>query len=571
MRLPLSLHPANHLGVQCLLLHAALSSDSVNGVAGSYSQQKQYNTAASIARLRTRYNWEGRYGPCDVVRLSHCWRGVLWPPSAGVAAFATSSNGDQSTGVELAAAGPIDRVGAPSSLAPPSPVLNTTQTQQADAYRTLAFTAPARLVALYAPPVLLRALRKSNHDIVSYDAAVHHAALLTKLLAPYGVHVALTGATRRGYPFAFQAEYLLCLTEAAECEVEALAPDSAGGVVKDGRGEAEHLQNNFGRSASASGASVANTAGTATTALLAPAARCFKMRAKRAKRQRRCVGSTIMRDGLMLDPQTSPAASLPAAASIATGADDGGAAAASSGGTRHHHQQLFRGRLGVSIRRRYCSRCEAFSSADSVSPPVWYRIRRALESLIRCGYIVSAAESFPPSKSKLEARRAVCLTARYDPHRPTQVPPPACTDPAILCRLQLHRLVLRFCAWHAFAARQLFLTGPAAFTTHVTLQALERGLDLNTNGVFTLARTDVMCRDSGGSDTTPDTAAPVGKVHDHTFRPEYQAKQMLPQEQGRCDLVEQLILPDEEDVVSLAGLPHVDPMLRGLYCQRNHL
>ncbi|KAG5512537.1 hypothetical protein GH5_08505 [Leishmania sp. Ghana 2012 LV757] len=567
MRLPLTLHPANHLGVQCLLLHAALSSDSVNGVAGSYSQQKQYNTAASIARLRTRYNWEGRYGPCGVVRLSHCWRGVLWPPSAAVAAFATGSNAAQSTGVELAAVGPIDRVGAPSSLVPPSPVLNTTQTQQADVYRTLAFTAPARLIALYAPPVLLRALRKSIHDIVSYDAAVHHAALLTKLLAPYGVHVALTGATRRGCPFAFQAEFLLCLTEAAECEVEALAPDGAGGVVKDGRGEAEHLQNNFDSSSSASGASVANTAGTATTALLAPAARCFKTRAKRAKRQRRCVGSAIMRDGLMLDPQTS----LPAAALNATGPDDGGAAAASSGGTRHHHQQRVRGSLGASMRRRYCSRCEAFSSADSVSPPVWYRIRRALENLIRCGYVVSAAESFPPSKSKLEARRAICLTARYDPHRPTQVPPPACTDPAILCRLQLHRLVLRFCAWHAFAARQLFLTGPAAFTTHATLQALEGGLDLNMNGVFTLARTDMTSRDSGGSDTTPDTAAAVGKVHDDPSRPEYQAKQMQPQEQGRCDLVEQLILPDEEDVVSLAGLPHVDPMLRGLYCQRNHL
>ncbi|KAG5488114.1 hypothetical protein LSCM1_08179 [Leishmania martiniquensis] len=564
MKLPLTLHPANHLGAQCLLLHAALSSDSVNGVAGDANQHKQFETAASIARLRTRYDWEGQRHPRNIAQLSHCWQGWLQPPSVTAVASVTGSSGSQYTGVEPAAAAPMDRAGAPPSLAPPLPVLSATQQQRAGAYRALAFAAPARLVALHAPRVLLRTLPKKTHDIVSYDAAVHHAALLTELLAPYGVHVALTGATRRGCPFALQAEYLLCLTEAATCEVEAVNPDGAGGVVKKEREEAKHFQKDSGSSASCVISSTADTEGTATNDLPTCAAQRSK-KAGGAQMQQRCAGSRIRRDGLMLGPQALSSGSLPTSAAPV-------ASAGAGCGTGHDRQQRVRGLLKESLRRRYCDRREAFSSTDYVSPPVWYRWRRALAGLARCGYVVSAAESFPPSRWWLQTRRAIGLTARYDPHCPTQVPPPACTDAAILCRLQLHRLVLRFCAWHAFAVRQLFLTGPDVFTTHVTMEALERGVDLNMNGAFTFMEKNTTRLDGGVSDVTPPAAAAASAVsdaHGHLFRPEGQEGQ---QQQHRCcGLAEQLIPRDEEDVVSLAGLPHVDPMLRGLYCQRNHM
>ncbi|KAI5686253.1 hypothetical protein MNV84_00163 [Leishmania braziliensis] len=576
MKLPLTLHPANHLAVQCLLLHAAFSSDSVNGVTGDCARQTQYDMAASIARLHTRYDWEGQYGPRHIVRLSHCWRGVLHPPAAAATGHVDGSRAVQSTAVALTKGPSVYRVGASLSLVPPSSELNTARRQQqqqqqqqrlqVDAYRALAFTSPARLVALYAPPVLLCPLQRRAHDTVSYDAAVHHASLLTKLLAPYGVHVALTGATRRGCPFAFQAEYLLCLTEAATCEVEAVDPDGAGGVEKDD-GADEHAMNNHGYSTSVIGASAVSTTVTTATDRPTREARCSEAWAERETKQQRRARPTILRDALMLRPQTLPSASSPAAADNVAEAEDGGATVVAGGGSGDHRQQHIHRRLGKQFRGRYCSRRAAFSSTDCVSPQVSYRVRRALEGLVRCGYVVSAAKSFPPSQLQLERRQPIYLTARYDPRLPMQVPPPACTDPAVLSRLQLHQLVLHVCPWSAFAVRQLFLTGPAAFTTHVTLQALTHGVDMNMAGVFLFGETGATSSDGGVSYTTPAHATAASEAHDDVLPPLHHEEQPRP-----CgDLVEQLILQDEAEVLSLAGLPHVDPMLRGLYCQRNHL
>ncbi|AYU75553.1 hypothetical protein LdCL_010009200 [Leishmania donovani] len=568
MKLPLTLHPANHLAVQCLLLHAALSSDSVGGFTMDYAQHEQYNTAASIARLRTRYNWEGQHGRLHTVRLSPCWQGLLRPPAAAAAASVTSSSAAQSTTVAATTGVPASCVDAPSWLVPPSSALETTQQQTADANRALAFAAPARLIALYAPPVLLRGLQRRIHDMVSYDAAVHHASLLMQLLAPYGIHVALTGATRRGCPFSLQAEYLLCLTEAATCEVEAVHPDDAGRVEESDRGAVEHVINDHGDDASGSGASAVSTAATAVTDPPTREARRSKVRAERATKQQRRARAAIQRDALMLRPPSLPSASSLAAAASVSREEDGGASAVAGGGAGHRHQACIRGRLGGSLRRRDCDRRSAFSSADDVSPQVSYRVRRALESLVRCGYIVSAAQPFPPSQSRLEARKAMYLTARYDPHLPTQVPPRACTDPAVLRRLQLHRLVLRLCPWHAFAARQLFLTGPEDFTTHVTLQALGHGVDVNMNGAFILGKACAASGEGGVGNTTSAIAAKAASEAQGGSLPPVHHKG---QTRRRCDLVEQLILQDEEDLVSLAGLPRVDPMLRGLYCQKNHL
>ncbi|CBZ23025.1 conserved hypothetical protein [Leishmania mexicana MHOM/GT/2001/U1103] len=553
MKLPLTLHPANHLAVQCLLLHAALSSDSVSGFTMDYAQHEQYNMAASIARLRTRYNWEGRFGPRHIVRLSHCWEGLLRPPAATAATSVTGRSVAQSTTVAATTGAPVNRVDAPSSA------LETTQQQQpADGDRALAFTAPARLIALYAPPVLLRGLQRRIHDMVSYDAAVHHASLLLQLLAPYGVHVALTGATRRGCPFSLQAEYLLCLTEAETREVEAVHPDGAGGVEESDRGAAEHAVIDDGDGASGSGASAVSTAATAVTGPPMREAPCSTVRA--AKQQRR-VRAVMQRDALMLRPPSLPSAASRAAAAGVPREEAGG-------GTGHHRQEGIRGRLRGSLRRRHCDRHRAFSSVDDVSPQVSYRVQRALASLVRCGYIVSAAQPFPPSQSCLEARTAIRLTARYDPHLPTQVPPRACTDPAVLRRLQLHQLVLHLCPWHALAARQLFLTGPADYTTHVTLQALDHGVNVNMNGVFVFGEACAASGDGGVGSTTPVIAATAAsEAHPGSLATAHHEGQP----QRRSDLVEQLILQDEEDLVSLAGLPRVDPMLRGLYCQQNHL
>ncbi|GET85396.1 hypothetical protein, conserved [Leishmania tarentolae] len=543
MKLPLTLHPANHLAVQCLLLHAALSSDSVSAATTAYTQHEQYNTAARIARLRTRYNWEKQHGPCHIVRLSHCWKGLLHPPAAA------------------AAAAPATRVGAPSSLVLSSSALETTQNrplQPAKAHRALAFTAPARLVALHAPPVLLGRLPQCIHDVVSYDAAVHHASLLMKLLAPYGVHVALTGATRRGCPFSFQAEFLLCLSEAATCEVEAVHPDGASGLEASDRGGGHHATSNPSEDASGSGASSGSYAGTATTEPLTRATWGSKVRKERATMQPQRARTSIQCDSLMLRPPPCPStSSLSPETDVSMGED---------GGAGHHRQERIHGRLGRALRRRNCDRRTAFSSADAVSPQVSYRWRRALESLVRCSFVVSADKPFPPSPSHLKARKAIGLTARYDPHFPTQVPPRACTDAAVLQRLQLHRLLLRICPWHAFAARQLFLTGPADFTTHVTLRALEHGVNVNMNGAFLLEGAGAASGQSGVGSTTPasttrvsidDQAGSLPPVH-HEAQP-----------QRRRELVEQLIL-QEEELVALAGLPHVDPMLRGLYCQQQH-
>lgn len=559
MKLPLTLHPANHLAVQCLLLHAALSSDSVSGFTMDDAQHEQYNTAASIARLRTRYHWEGQHGRRHMVRLSHCWQGLLRPPAVAAAASVTGSSAAQSTTVAAPTGVPVSCGGAPSSPVPPSSVLETRQQQPADDNRALAFAAPARLIALYAPPVLLRGLHRRLHDMVSYDAAVHHASLLRQLLAPYGIHVAVTGATRRGCPFSLQAEYLLCLTEAATFEVEAVHPGDAGGLAESDRGAVEDAINDHGDDASGSRASAVSTAAIAVTDPRTREARCSKMRAKRA---------AIQRDALMLRPPSLPSASSLAAAASVSREEDGAASAVAGGGTGHRDQARIRVCLGGSLRRRYCDRRSAFSSADVVSPQVSYRVRRALESLVRCGYIVSAAQPFPPSQSHLEARKVMYLTARYDPHLPAQVPPRACTDPAVLRRLQLHRLVLRLCPWHAFAARQLLLTGPADFTTHVMLQALDHGIDVNMNGAFMCGEACAASGDGGVGNTTPAIAATAAsEAHGGSLPPVHHKGQT----RRRCDLVEQLILQDEEDLVSLAGLPRIDPMLRGLYCQQNHL
>ncbi|KAK7194848.1 hypothetical protein NESM_000405700 [Novymonas esmeraldas] len=450
MRLPLTLHPANHVLAQCLLLRMALCSDRLDiSDKQNNARHKLYKQVRHIADLPVPCSWEVRRQPLHGLEQ-----------------------------LTLRSAGDVARM---LKTTPHNNNNNNHHHDDDGVADTAALPLPARLIALYAPPVLLRRLPARVHDDVCHDAAVHHATLLARLLAPFGVAVSPTGATRRGSPVATRAEYLVHLTEEATAEVEALGGDAHRSTIE-----------------SAAAAAVSQ--------------------------RRRRTTSTLKRDGLMIpharDATSAPLPPPPPSA----GGEDG------VGGV-------------VRPRQRCCTVDTALASTDVVSGPVSYRLRRALASLMRCGYAVSSTCSFPPTRSQLRERRAICLSVRYDPHLPTHVPPLMCTDARVLRRLQLHRVTLHVCPWYAVAARQLLLTGPVPFAAHVTLQALQRGVDVNMNGIFESGTTRCPAAGSGGGGDVV--------VHQLLLRGG--------EEEGDNELLE------------LAGLPRVDPLLRSLYCQLHHL
>lgn len=413
----------------------------------------------------------------------------------------------------------------------------------------MAFTLPARLVALYAPRTLLPPIAHyPYHDDVTYDAAVHHAALLTQLLSPYGFKVAMTGSMRRGCPVAPHAEYLLSLTEEATNAVEAVQELKSSDTTSveeqtsvsdqsDGLVDAAHL-----------------------TSPASPP------RSSAMSRHR--VTGSLHRDAFTIPITTSTVSEM-----NAHGADCG---------RNHLHISAPRSSSLTQLsqndhearQRRSCSRVHAFAASDVVTPQVAYRTQRAMDALTQHGYVVAGRLPLL-SPTFLSSRQPLHLSVRYDTRCPSQVPPRECVDPAVLHRLQLHRLALRFCPWHAQPTRLLFLTGPPAFTAHLTLQALARGIDLNLNGAFaSVAMQRVSESEQEVTSPAATVVAPAAgdaakvsmQVGEEESRSSTESTSMVDREN-----VEQVLISEEADLFALAGLPVVDPLLRKAYCQVHNI
>lgn len=657
MRLPLTLHPANHLPAQCLLLHAALHADDPPS---SHTAGKKacYRIIEELARCPTAYT---AWGP----------RHSFLPPQMAALARWAQTHAQYSTAGAARLSAPPEELAPTSPASPRSgasiPCYTCASAAAAAAtpatgatHDALSRLPPPALIARYGPRVLVRELQQRHTDPVPYDAAVHHAALLAAMLQPYGLQVATTGITRRGAPLALHAELLLCLSKAATRAVQAAHPDNSdlcdiAEAAEDDAENASAVDESVKTALQAHGSvrsedAVCEARGGQMPTSPTPPRSPLALSTMTTTAPRR--SHAFLQDDLMIRPaRTAPPqepvrGAAPGAPSSTRDADTARAPTphtSASCASSTPPPPSASARLKESLPRQLQHRCDAFSSHDTaLTAPVCFRIRRAMAELVRAGFVVGAVnKAFPPSQVKLRNRRVFSVVVRYDPHRPTQVPQPHCTDAATLARLQLHVLRLRFCPCDAFHARQLFCTGPAAFTAHVTLQALARGVDVNVNGVFSAkapAGTDVASHGGGGDGdhdgkkglagavempsstqcgssrsttaaqpqfglpTGPSAAhapsvmslQPAAAAADETAMDCYgaavtsatsrspppppppptspaAATPTRKSEAADRSLVEQLMVESEDDIMTLAGIPHVDAALRGLYCQKNNL
>lgn len=573
MKIPAALHPANHFHVQCLLLHAGLCADS--GPCSQRGRQETYQLARALALARVPLE-EGQLERCrrDKQTKRDCSNNMSTTTQARVRAVRWRTIAQLLHRTSRCLPPPSTQKCSDvlrNDPATPSKLSSLSAAEQA----TLSFTPPSRLVPLYAPRTLLPPFTPSSlyHDELTYDAAVHHAALLSQLLQPFGWVVSLTGAVRRGCPVAPCADYLLSLTETATREVEAVQEMQATDKTSLSQ-DKEIAEECTGDTSDRVGATAEvlwssnsdvdkETNGLAGSAVGGSSHQSAPLSYK--------VTGSLRRNAFTV-PMAAP---LNKAGQQSSGLD-------LSAPVLHEAERDRK-------RRRQCSHDSAFASSDVVSPQVAYCTQRAIERLVQRGYIV-AGQIPQLSPAYLSLRQPLHVSVRYDTRWPTQVPPVKCADPAVLARLQLHRVKLHFCPWHARATRDFFLTGPPAFTAHVTLQALARGFDLNVNGAFECVAAhdhhhhtapqsghedDHRPADAASSDDNDDDA-PAGltvgtatqAVEDarKTIKESLEAESLL-----HCKDVTQVLLDSEESIFQIAGLPAIDPLLRGAYCQVHHL
>ncbi|KPA73697.1 hypothetical protein ABB37_09623 [Leptomonas pyrrhocoris] len=599
MKIPAAVHPANHFHVQCLLLQAGLCADEGLYAPRRGQRRELYRLAHALALSRVALeecSLEPRRQPQRHEPQLHDPRDAPQPRQQTQQDSDVHTNqttmkpvhGAQRRTITQLLSGLSDRL-------PPLPQQNTSEStgsgQSAPASSStssslrssisqaahvsallssmgdVAFTPPHRLVPLYAPRTLLPPIPfYPFHDDVTYDAAVHHASLLSKLLGPYGFEVALTGAMRRGCPVATHADYLISLTEEATRAVESVQAMRATGDTSVSQQQQEEEEEEAQEERPPRSWSAKKQERTSAASPVAH---------KSAAVSRRVTGA-LHRDALTIPiPAPAPHASTAtAAASSAETLNVNGRAGDDAMGDVHAAPQRRRpGEEHAAPRKQLCSCVTAFAASDVVSPQVAHRTQRAIQQLVQCGYIV-AGQLPLLTPAFLCRRQPVAVSVRYDTRCPTQVPPIECTDPHVLARLELHRVNLLFSPCHARATRHLFLTGPPAFTAHVTLQALARGVDLNMNGAFECVasqRSVSPHHDSPAAATTLNTAGEPVLTEDAVKRPGADSPAMEPASPLHREVVEQLLLSSEEDVFAVAGMPVVDPLLRGVYCQMHHL
>ncbi|CCW64198.1 unnamed protein product [Phytomonas sp. EM1] len=458
MKLPCARHLANHILVQELALLATLSStDADSSLSGSLSSDILYEAARRISRSSWAVEEMLSYGP-QRLRVD---------PIAQVLLLRRIDTMAQEAAKDVNAE---TRVTGDQRV--PTPL-----------------RAPAYDVALYGPHAPLPNLPNYLHDDVSYDEACHHAALLRKLLEPYGFVVQLSGATRRGAPVGRLAEFSLSLTQTAIREIEALQV-AGPEAVKDPPIDTKPLSNGYEQR-------VKHDSFAFPSAIL----------------QRIAGAHGDGDDSLLLDPVA---------------------------------KELLR-----QLPFQWCSRSEAVSHTDFVPYAVKFRYTRALEGLFRSGYI--AAGRIPKGDQWHEKRQSTKIfTLRYDPHNPMGPPPFHIRDSAVRARMKLHQAKLDFMPWHALHVRRFFRTGPAAFTAYVALRALQRGLELNLNGIFLCCasrdkKLDNNRNDPNASDATAHSSS--------TFSMDRK----------------RLLVQSEKDIFQLVGLPYTDPFARGIFCQKNNI
>ncbi|KPI87824.1 hypothetical protein ABL78_3051 [Leptomonas seymouri] len=590
MKIPAALHPANHPHVQCLLLQAGLCAD--GGLSSLRGRREMYKLARTLALSR--------------VALGGC---VLEPRSQPQPYAPHGDHRKQQrqnarsdkkkvgslSGIQQRAAAQLLR--GLSDCFPPLPTPHTSachptgrsastsllrstraQTPQTPVLSSLvadmAFTQPSRLVPLYAPRVLLPPIpQHPHHDDMTYDAAVHHAGLLAKLLSPYGFEVELTGSMRRGCPLGTHADYILSLSEQATREAESVhamgATDNTGASPQEEEG-AEGLQGSGDGAARGDQESQTELAQPSGDSTFTPPS------SSPTVTRRATAASCKVTGGLQRDAFTIPIAASMSHSSTAA-STTGTCPYFDAGGIDIRRGSDGWSRAGAGTRRkRWCSRVKAFSASDAVSPQVAHLTQRAIQCLVQCGYVV-AGQIPLLSPACLSCRQPIAVSVRYDTCHPAQVPPIKCADPRVLARLELHRLNLFFCPWQAHAVRNFFLTGPPAFTAHVTLQALSRGVDLNMNGAFecvAVQRSASPHHDDSTAalDDADEVVEPAGTAAEAAVenrsadRRTTKPKPRLHQEE-----VVQVLLCNEESIFEVAGLPVVDPLLRAVYGQLRHL
>lgn len=410
--------------------------------------------------------------------------------------------------------------------------------------RPTCYMTPARVVALYGSHSPMPCLPSFCHDDITYDEAVCHARMLTRLLRPLDFDVHLSAHTRRGCPCATHAEFLLSCRAEVDGRSELVATDSVPHTsalrVDAARDKKDPYTNTCQRLQEVVDAKTpcaGQQRGSANTA---------------------CMGEMLH-------------SSFPQAVAFTTQA---------AGQTALHHSFEERGRRAV------CHSDEVSASTDAVTPLLAHRYRAALRALQSCGYIVpdkslmrwvtttSTTSTSEARISRCRARdwsRGIAVTARHDARcRCEGVPLPLpfhLVDAEVLRKVRLHRLVLRFVPHKALAVRCLFHTGPAAFVQHVILRALRVGLEVNRNGVFVCSAAGRVAQpahvpvNSCGVHHTCHTSAPT------LGRPAEDFSRRAAMTEWRTRVTVQ----SEEDIFDLCNMPHVHPMNRAIYCQVNDL
>eukprot|EP00796_Vickermania_ingenoplastis_P010743 gene10743-7471_t len=188
-RLPSALHPANHLAVQSLALAAALSGEGTH-------QQQRCGTGPPPAFLRAAEAAAGCAGAVDEALALPAYR--LCDPMGHAAERLLRSQRLPLPRRPIPAAAPQQGAGPLGQLL--------------SSVGGAGYIPPARLLALHGPGVLLAPQPLHLRDLVTFEAALRHAAILRHTLRPLGLRVALTGAFRRGCPVGRRAEFLVSFT-----------------------------------------------------------------------------------------------------------------------------------------------------------------------------------------------------------------------------------------------------------------------------------------------------------------------------------------------------------------------
>lgn len=340
--------------------------------------------------------------------------------------------------------------------------------------------APGRFVALYGPHALLPQLPAYLHDSITYEEASHHLVLLRRLLSPLGFRVSFDAVTRRGCPVGPEARFLVALTREATEEIDAARESEAVNTVE--------------------GAQPTTPQGA-----------------------RKTIGAA----GQPAPEASRHADRFAAASQVAS-------------------PETLRG-----LKTLPCTHADVVAVADALSIGVVHRHRRALQALHNSGYLPAHPSIPAPEQARGETaatavrgrqrRQGLKCSARFDPASPATPPLFHIVDPAQLRRMRLHRIVLDLVPANVFLVRRFFHTGPAAFTAYVTLRALERGFELNMNGLF--------------SRTARTTTDPERRVVDSSAVADVQYHRIL--------------LQSEMELFALLGMPYVDPIGRGVFCQHN--